>query len=51
LGLFGIDKPDWMEGTDYSGHRLNNRPPVKEPDSAFIQKDAFFEREKWLLFH
>jgi arylsulfatase A-like enzyme len=37
LGLCGIDKPDWMEGTDYSGHRLNNRQSVKEPDSAFIQ--------------
>lgn len=36
LGLCGIDKPDWMDGTDYSGHRLAWRPaPV--PDSVFLQ--------------
>ncbi len=38
LGLCGIDKPDWMMGTDYSGYRLHERPPpVDEPDSAFLQ--------------
>lgn len=38
LGLCGIEKPDWMEGTDYSGCRLASRPMPKEiPDSAFIQ--------------
>ncbi|WP_105615482.1 sulfatase family protein [Vallitalea okinawensis] len=37
LGLCGIDKPDWMEGSDYSGYRLLERPKVDKPDSAFIQ--------------
>jgi arylsulfatase A-like enzyme len=37
LGLCGIDKPEWMEGTDFSGHRLAFRPKVEEPDSAFLQ--------------
>ncbi|HBQ65214.1 MAG TPA: hypothetical protein DD727_09945, partial [Clostridiales bacterium] len=38
LGLCGIDAPEWMEGTDYSGCRLASRPLPKEmPDSAFIQ--------------
>jgi len=37
LGLCGIDKPDWMVGTDYSGHRLRQRPNVDYPDSAFLQ--------------
>ncbi|MBN2712253.1 MAG: sulfatase [Planctomycetes bacterium] len=36
LGLCGIDKPEWMEGTDYSGRRIHGRE-VEEPDSAYIQ--------------
>jgi arylsulfatase A-like enzyme len=37
LGLCGVAKPSWMEGTDYSRHRLAARPAVSEPDSAFLQ--------------
>ena len=37
LGLCGIDKPAWMEGTDYSHRRLSSRPDASEPDSAFLQ--------------
>lgn len=37
LGLCGIEKPEWMDGTDYSGHRLAFRPAVQEPDSAYLQ--------------
>ncbi|MFD0958030.1 sulfatase family protein [Paenibacillus chungangensis] len=37
LGLCGIEKPDWMEGTDFSSHRLSSRSMVNEPDSAFLQ--------------
>ncbi len=37
LGLCGIDPPDWMAGTDYSGYRLKGVTPPAEPDSAFIQ--------------
>lgn len=37
LGLCGIDKPAWMEGTDYSHYRLDWRKPDKEMDSAFLQ--------------
>jgi arylsulfatase A-like enzyme len=37
LGLCGIDKPDWMRGHDYSGHRLSDRPQASVPDSAFLQ--------------
>lgn len=37
LGLCGIDKPDWMAGTDYSGYRLRERAVQDEPDSAFLQ--------------
>ena len=38
LGLCGIDKPDWMEGTDYSGYRLEWRKrPDKIPDSVYLQ--------------
>jgi arylsulfatase A-like enzyme len=37
LGMCGIDKPSWMEGTDYSSHRLAWRKKDEEPDSAFIQ--------------
>lgn len=37
LGLCGIDAPEWMAGTDYSGHRIRERVPHDEPDSAFLQ--------------
>lgn len=37
LGLCGIDPPDWMQGTDYSGYRLAGRTPSAEPDSAYLQ--------------
>lgn len=37
LGLCGIDAPDWMQGTDYSGFRLASRKQCDIPDSAFIQ--------------
>jgi arylsulfatase A-like enzyme len=36
LGLCGVDPPDWMAGTDYSGYRIHGRE-VKAPDSAFLQ--------------
>lgn len=36
LGLCGIDVPDAMQGTDYSGYRLG-RPVANEPDSALCQ--------------
>jgi arylsulfatase A-like enzyme len=37
LGLCGIDKPIWMEGTDYSHIRLNGSPQPDIPDSAYLQ--------------
>lgn len=37
LGLCGVDAPDWMEGFDYSGLRLDSRPLGELPDSAYIQ--------------
>ncbi|MEX0775049.1 MAG: sulfatase [Phycisphaeraceae bacterium] len=37
LGLCGIDKPLWMAGYDYSGHRIHGRKRDNEPDSAFLQ--------------
>ena len=37
LGLCGIEKPQWMEGTDYSHYRIKGKPPVDEPDSAYLQ--------------
>jgi arylsulfatase A-like enzyme len=37
LGLCGIDPPSWMQGHDYSGHRLPSRPVTSDPDSAFLQ--------------
>ena len=37
LGLCGIDAPDWMEGTDFSGYRIHDRELRNEPDSAFLQ--------------
>ena len=33
LGLCGLDVPDWMMGTDYSGYRIRERTVVNEPDS------------------
>ena len=37
LGLVGLAKPDWMQGTDYSSHFLPGAPARNDPDSAFIQ--------------
>ncbi len=37
LGLCGVDKPDWMRGTDFSGYRVRGRDVKDEPDSAFLQ--------------
>ncbi|MBN1937015.1 MAG: sulfatase [Anaerolineae bacterium] len=37
LGLCGIDAPVWMQGTDYSGHRIQGREVKGEPDSAYLQ--------------
>ena len=37
LGLCGIDKPDWMQGTDLSGYRMPGRERAAEPDSAYLQ--------------
>lgn len=37
LGLFGIEKPGWMRGFDYSGWHRRDRPRGEAPDSAFIQ--------------
>lgn len=38
LGLCQIEKPEWMEGTDYSYYRVNKgQVKMEEPDSAFIQ--------------
>ena len=37
LGLCGIAKPNWMEGTDYSHYRLPKPAAGKEPDSAYLQ--------------
>ena len=37
LGLCGIAKPDWMEGTDYSHYRMDKPPAGPEPDSAYLQ--------------
>ena len=39
LGLCGIDKPDWMCGTDFSGYRLPQRHKPAVPDSAFLQQN------------
>lgn len=38
LGLCGVEKPSWMEGTDWSHYRVR-RPGTKpsEPDSAYLQ--------------
>jgi len=37
LGLCGINKPEWMQGTDLSSLRLPGRPHVELPDSAYLQ--------------
>jgi arylsulfatase A-like enzyme len=37
LGLCGINKPDWMQGTDLSGYRVKSRPKATAPDSAYLQ--------------
>lgn len=37
LGLCGIEKPEWMEGTDYSRYRIRTRKKDDEPDSAYLQ--------------
>ena len=37
LGLCGIDKPAWMQGSDFSSQRLESRRPSSEPDSAYLQ--------------
>jgi len=37
LGLCGLAPPAELPGTDYSIYRLNGRPPVSEPDSAYLQ--------------
>lgn len=37
LGLCGIEKPDWMDGYDYSSERIGGRSKESAPDSAFMQ--------------
>lgn len=37
LGLCGIEKPDWMKGTDYSHYRLGGTSKDQEPSSAYLQ--------------
>ncbi len=37
LGLCGLSKPGWMEGTDYSHYRIQRKPAASGPDSAFLQ--------------
>ena len=37
LGLCGLPAPAWMEGHDYSGHRLGYRPPPVDADSMYLQ--------------
>ena len=37
LGLAGLPKPDWMQGTDYSPHYVLGRESKEDPDSAFLQ--------------
>ena len=37
LGLCGIKKPEWMEGTDLSHHRIPKAAAGPEPDSAYLQ--------------
>ncbi len=37
LGLCGIKKPSWMEGSDYSAFRTGTGPLPSQPDSAYLQ--------------
>ncbi|MBS1855698.1 MAG: sulfatase [Acidobacteria bacterium] len=37
LGLCGIAKPEWMEGTDLSGYRLARGGSPPAPDSVYLQ--------------
>ena len=37
LGLCGIPKPSWMEGTDLSGYRTGRGAGLPAPDSAYLQ--------------
>ena len=37
LGLCGLNAPDWMQGTDYSGFRVGGKERGDVPDSAFMQ--------------
>lgn len=37
LGLAGLQKPDWMQGTDYTRHLFDGQETKEDPDSAFIQ--------------
>ena len=37
LGLAGIDVPDWMQGTDYSGLFTGGARGIEYPDSAYLQ--------------
>jgi arylsulfatase A-like enzyme len=37
LSLCDIPVPEWMEGTDYSSHRMMNKTKSEEPDSIFMQ--------------
>lgn len=37
LGLCGLAAPEWMEGHDYSGHRLASRPKPVDADSMYLQ--------------
>jgi arylsulfatase A-like enzyme len=37
LGLAGIDTPEWMSGSDYSGLYRMDRPAPVEADSAYLQ--------------
>jgi arylsulfatase A-like enzyme len=37
LGLCGLGAPEWMEGHDYSGRRLANRPQTADADSMYLE--------------
>jgi arylsulfatase A-like enzyme len=37
LGLCDVAVPEWMEGNDLSGYRLQSRPKPKAVDSVFLQ--------------
>ncbi len=37
LGLCGIAKPEWMEGTDLSGYRIARGGGLPTPDSVYLQ--------------